>query len=205
MDVLNKQFMSDPLGFMKKYVIETDGKIDKGNGAGAGKANFDMEYHSKNPLIVVLSFYTKPIDGKASPISAWWLPWKTGATVNMTLKAGADYFFTSSLGGCRIQFSGGSEPVVSHIAGDTGGDAGGGAGGAKWRDDQSAANAGAHHGMVRTVSSTDLTSPSMYSNEGLANFAAYKKNGSWKFITQAIDFDDKTGQCKVLKADESVG
>jgi len=45
----------------------------------------------------------------------------------------------------------------------------------------------------------------MYSKEGLGNFAAYKKGGSWRFITQALDFDEKSGACKVLKADESMG
>jgi len=145
MDVLNKQYMADPIGFMKKYALETDGAMDKGDGQGAGTAQFDLNYHKANPNMVVVSLYSGPA-GKNSPILAWWLPWKSGATMNLKLGKGADYFFTSSLGGCRVQYSGGPEPVVSHIAGDTGGkrDDGSGPGGSAWRDAQSAANAGVH-------------------------------------------------------------
>ncbi len=155
--------------------------------------------------MVLVTLFDRPAGGHSHAIPAWWLPWRSAGVVNLKLGKGADFFFTSSLGGCRIQYSGGAEPVVSHIAGDAGGadDDGSGAGGKAWRDKQSAANSGAHQGMVRTLSSTDPTSPSLYGQTGAGIFVAYKKSGSWRFIMQAQDMKD--GRRVIVKTSESLG
>lgn len=210
MDGLNKQFMADPLNFMKKFPMRTDGALDKptpvspGKGVASGQASFDLHYDKQDSGVVVISLFDREPGAHSHPIPAWWLPWKSAGVVNLKLGKGADFFFTSSLGGCRIQYSGGAEPVVSHVAGDAGGayDDGEGAGGKAWRDKQGAANAGAHQGMVRTLSSTDPTLPSLYGQTGLGIFVAYKNSGMWRFIMQAQD--EKNGHRVIVKTTESL-
>jgi hypothetical protein len=212
-DGLNKQFMDDPLAFMTKFPMRTNGALDKptpvspGKGLAQGKANFDLDYDKEDNSIVVISLFDRPEGVKSHPIPAWWLPWKSAGTVTMKLGKDANFFFTSSLGGCRIQYSGGAEPVVSHIAGDAGGfyDDGEGKGGREWRAKQGAAAAGAHQGMVRTLSATDATSPSLYGQTGAGIFVAYKnkKADSWRFIMQAQD--EKNGHRVIVKTTESLG
>jgi hypothetical protein len=210
MDGLNKQFMNDPLAFMTKFPMRTDGALDKptpvspGKGAAQGKASFDLRYDEADRSVVVISLFDRPEGIKSHPIPAWWLPWKSAGTVTQKLGKEANFFFTSSLGGCRIQYSGGAEPVVSHIAGDAGGvyDDGEGKGGSEWRAKQGAA-VGAHQGMVRTLSATDATSPSLYGQTGLGIFVAYKKSGSWRFIMQAQD--ERNGHRVIVKTSESLG
>jgi hypothetical protein len=208
---LNKQFINDPLAFMTKFPMRTDGALDKptpvspGKGVAAGTNKFDLQYDKQDRSVVVVTLFDRPEGGHAHEIPAWWLPWKSGEGVTLKLAKGADFFFTSSVGGCRIRYSGGPEPVVSHIAGDTGGldDDGSGAGGKAWRDKKSAEVGGVHQGMVRTLSSTDVTSPSMYGQTGLGIFVAYKKAGSWRFIMQAQD--EKNGHRVIVKTTESLG
>jgi hypothetical protein len=215
MDAINKQFMDNPMGFMGKNVMRTHRSMDPpvpgmprelsgGAGVAAGKVNLDLNYDSDDKAIIVVSLYKGVIDKKACPIMAWWLPWKSGTTSSLKLGSGADFFFTSSLGGCRIEFSGGTEPVVSHIAGDTGGldKDGSGPGGSAWRDQESKQNAGAHQGMVRRLSATDETSPTLYGQTGAGMFAGYKK-GAWKFIMQAQNMQG--GRRVIVKVSEMVG
>jgi hypothetical protein len=211
MDVLNQQFMADPLGFMKKFPMRTDAALDKplpvspGPGVAQGLRRFDLEYDKVDKNVVVITLYERPVGKDSHEILAWWLPWKSGAAVTMKLSKGAEFFFTSSVGGCRLQYSGGAEPVVSHIAGDTGGgdDDGSGPGGSAWRDRKSAEETGKHRGMVRTLSSSDVTSPSLYGQTGLGIFVAYKKSGSWRFIMQAQDMSD--GHRVIVKTSETLG
>jgi hypothetical protein len=211
MDGLNKQFMADPLGFMKKFPMRTDGALDKptpvslGDGVAQGLRKFDLQYDKDQGDVVVIKLFDRPAGGHSHEIPGWWLPWKSGEGVTMKLGKGADFFFTSSLGGCRIRYSGGPEPVVSHIAGDTGGldDDGSGAGGKAWRDKKSAEVGGMHQGLVRTLSSSDVTSPSLYGQTGAGVFLAYKKSGSWRFIMQAQDMKD--GRRVIVKTSESLG
>jgi hypothetical protein len=214
MDVINRQFMDNPMGFMAKNVMKTDGALDPpspgmprgvgGPGVAAGKVNLDLNYDSDDKTVIVVSLYKGMIDKKACPIVAWWLPWKSESTSTLKLGSGADFFFTSSLAGCRIEFSGGAEPVVSHIAGNAGGleGDGSGRGGSAWRDKQSEQNAGEQKGMVRRLSATDESSPTLYGQTGAGMFVGYKK-GPWRFIMQAQDMQG--GKRVIAKVSEMLG
>src|SRR6266481_3390474 len=56
-------------------------------------------------------------DLKSNRIRAYWLPWRAAGESHIQLGNEADYFFTSALGGCRIQIGAGPNPLVMHISG----------------------------------------------------------------------------------------
>jgi len=196
MDGLNKKFMRDPSGFLKKYPIDTRGTP---NGAdqqarpllGQGIAEFDLAYSSKTGKeCVVLQLFQdrwgqrmgsvhKAFTDKSHRITAYWLPWASKATTRIELGDEADFFFTSGLGGCRIQVAGN---VVAHIAGDSGGSI------AKqkvWRDAEASKAFGEETGRSRAFSSTDH-----YGNTGI--FVGYRVGGIWRFAgRKVISGEDK--------------
>lgn len=126
---LNKAFRHDPLAFMKKYPISTAGKLNgkaaDGNVVALPKIavyDFDLSYMGDDKTNVVLMLFDErgkaagsERERKKKVIKAYWLPWASASTTKIELKDEADYFFTSALDGCRIQFAG---ATVLHIAAD---------------------------------------------------------------------------------------
>jgi hypothetical protein len=124
----NKIFMENPRQFMATNPIdikggsELDGAsngMDVGLTAFKGIHDFDLEQSPKGEFHLRLySARTKGWSLFGNRIRAYWLPWKSKGAASIQLGDEADYFFTSALGGCRIQIGAGRRPLVTHIAGD---------------------------------------------------------------------------------------
>jgi hypothetical protein len=207
MDGLNKKFMQDPSGFLKKYPIDTRGTPNGSDQMGRailqqGIAEFDLAYSSKKGKeCVVLQLFEdrwgkrmgsvhKASTGKSHRITAYWLAWASKTTTRIELGEEADFFFTSGLGGCRIQVAGN---VVAHIAGDSGGSM---AKQKEWRDGQALETFGEETGRSRAFSSSDH-----YGNAGI--FVGYRVGGIWRFAGQKVISD--TDKWKVGDMTETLG
>ena len=99
---------------------------------------------TSSPRIVLFDTARPGVDPGEELIRAYWLPWKSGKTLQLELRPGVNYFFTSHLGGCELRIvppaGVGTHTKVLHIAGDTGGEGnrGKGPGGIEWRAKQAA-------------------------------------------------------------------
>ena len=102
-------------------------------------------------------------------VKAFWLPWESGATIELELDTQAEYFLTAHMGGCQLRIipaAGGAHTKVLHIAGNwsisdnpdehPGGKKGGhGPKGTAWREEQAKkALTTAELGRSRAFSST---------------------------------------------------
>jgi hypothetical protein len=131
---LNKAFMRNPEAFMRAHPInitdfsELAGTVDSGLGGGnrqvqvmTGVHDFDLEIGSGRIGGINLRRFGDRAKGagdlKSNRIRAYWFPWKRDGESHIQLGTLADYFFTSALGGCRIQIGAGANPLVMHIAG----------------------------------------------------------------------------------------
>jgi hypothetical protein len=195
---LNKMFMDDPQGFMNRYSIDipyVGNKLSSGdNCPAAGIYQFDL-YEDSAKECVFLRLASERAEATSSRthlIKAYWLPWKSKSTETMELGNGADFFFTSALGGCRIQVAGKTVvkccttkriPVVAHIAGDFN---------PVQRENQGKelAEGDDMSGKSRRFSSTK--DYGVQGEAGLAFFVGYKKKGNWSFLGQKHEIDQAT-------------
>jgi hypothetical protein len=198
MDGLNKTFMRDPASFMRRHPIQPrtpeTGKLGRWRAtklAGmqppeTGVHEFDLSYDPLRSGLVFITLFEErfgKLSGRRShPISAYWLPWESEHTAQITLGDKANYFFTSALGGCRMQIAG---STVLHIAGNRL-DGRKDKTGSLWRDAQAKEVLGSSYAGSRRFSSTQE-----YRGVENAFFIGYKSGGSWKFLAQGLQFDEK--------------
>jgi hypothetical protein len=208
---LNKMFMDDPDGFMNRYSIDIPyegNKLSSGDNCPAASIyQFDLyEDSSKDCVFLRLaSERTEATTCRTHFIKAYWLPWKSKSTESMELGNQADFFFTSALGGCRIQVAGKTVvrcctakriPVVAHISGDFSRvereDKG-----QKFeqRDDLS--------GKSRRFSSTQ--DYGAQGEDAMAFFVGYKKKGNWSFLGQKHDIDEHTLKYSTIGLNHALG
>ncbi|MBX3222271.1 MAG: hypothetical protein KF795_17260 [Labilithrix sp.] len=121
-------FIADPTGFTSLLAVLVDEALVAGvsNPALAGFAggphaltpatfllSFDFELYGSNCARLVV----KPA-GTAGATPCYFLPYKPDCGISLTLGAGADYFFTSTLTGCSVQALGPrATPTVTHSNG----------------------------------------------------------------------------------------
>ncbi len=125
--------MKIPKGFWKSTAsisLYSKGSLSSGDAEicpVAGVYNFDLYMDTALDCVFLrlAAERTKAIDKNTNLIGAYWLPWVSDKTAVLELKDDADFFFTSALGGCRIQIAGNQ---VAHIAGNKGRP--------KWREQQ---------------------------------------------------------------------
>lgn len=195
MDGLNKAFMKDPKGFMEKYCIDIPyvGSIlssgDPKKCPPQGVHDFDL-YEDKEKKCVFLRHVeerkaaankgnAKPVNDDTNLITAYWLPWDSKKTMTMQLGDDAQFFFTSALGGCRIQVAGNT---VAHVPGNL-------SPAERKQEGKSFAEAQGQGATSRRFSSTqDYGSKDQ--NEGLAFFTGYKLTDAWTFLGQKHTVDD---------------
>ena len=190
MEGLNKAFMKSVETFMLKFPIDISSghSLSLGLGDNSGQVGTQKKFSALEPGVyefdlrraadgrVLLHHF--PDRGKVAgifthKIRAYWLPWKANATTALQLGNAAPYFFTSALGGCRIEIGPGSNPLVLHISGGTQ---------QKWRDKQAEQQLGAAAGARRLSYTRD------YNASELAFLAGYwhKELKSWRFVAQGI-------------------
>ena len=121
-------FIADPTGFASLLSVLVDetqiagttnpalaGLAGGPNALAAGNflVTFDFELFGSNCARLVI----KPA-GTAGATPCYFLPYKPDCGISMTLGAGADYFFTSTLTGCSVQALGPrATPTVTHSNG----------------------------------------------------------------------------------------
>lgn len=196
MDKLNKRFMKDPKGFMEKYCIDVElgggSRLVSDNPPPRGVYSFDLYMVTKMNFVGLrlANERTKLVGKDTNLIRAYWLPWASQRTTQLQLGSEANFFFTSPLGGCRVQVvgtttvTGSRVPVVGHIAGDhknSNTDN-------TWRRNQGAQLVRQHRGIgTRKFSSTQEYGRPR--EEALGFFAGYRneKTGMWTFLGQKWD------------------
>jgi hypothetical protein len=138
MNDLNNRFKKGPKKFLRKVVLQESENLLKTD-PPEGLHDFDFE-PTRSPSIALFGTPRPGIDPGEELITAYWLPWKSGTTLQLELGTDASYFFTSHLGGCDLRIippaGVGTRTKVLHIAGDTGGKDGEGAEGIEWRAKQ---------------------------------------------------------------------
>lgn len=197
---LNREFLSDPRAFIKKYAIDIkvgsalgtpdeNGRMKKEAGvhpfsfldAGNGKVELCLQNEDDS---------LEPEDALMRMIQAYWLPWESHKAVSLQLADEASYFFTSALGGCGIYRDDASPPKVSHVAGD--GPKSDSEEGQEWRDSK--------------AEKENMNKERRYS--GLRDYGAlgfaigFVEDGEWVLMGQSIDIDEESGKWRVLGARE---
>jgi hypothetical protein len=147
---------------------------------------FDLSYGGSERLVTIELFTErgKRFGSRSRPISAYWLPWQSEATAQITLGDRANFFFTSALGGCRMEVAGNT---VLHIAGNkinykSDRD------GSRWREAQAQEALGGAYERSRRFSSTKE-----YRGVDNAFFVGYKRGGVWSFVGQGIGLPTDPG------------
>jgi hypothetical protein len=107
---LNTLFLEKKDGFLHRYVIDEAGKLSQGV-ILPGVYDLDFVPSKDDPNIANLHKANPKIDAGEPLIRAYWLPWKSGDAREIELGSAAKYFFTSYLGGCRLQIA----PVGSKL------------------------------------------------------------------------------------------
>jgi len=187
MNGLNKQFMANVHGFMSVNAIN----IDTGsrlNGLGeSGVYSFDLAHSQFGGVILrLMDERGKPAGRFTHAIRAYWLPWAEGETTQLPLGREADFFFTSGLGGCRVQIAGtNARPHVLHIAGNTG---------VPWRDEESIRHAGT---LARSFSQTKHYGGPRGEDCGFVAGYRDTASGEWKFVAQAHAFNAGTKRISI--------
>jgi hypothetical protein len=125
---LNREFLSDPRAFLKKYAIDikvgSDLSTPDENGQmkalpGVKPFSFIAGANGKVELCLQREDDSlDPEDALTGMIQAYWLPWESHKAVSLQLGDQAAYFFTSALGGCGVYRDDANPPKVSHVAGD---------------------------------------------------------------------------------------
>lgn len=204
-DKLNKEFIKDPAAFIAKYPIEASPGLQSAkddNVPGIRDFDFasdwlDITDHKsgKSKLIksgrVTLRFWeerNKKTRVRSHRIRAFWLPWASSqnrttwvtelGVADITLdRLDVKYFFTSPLGGCRIQIDPGPPCRVLHIAGDSEGSAT--KQGSIWRDNKAKKVLRDGYERSRRFSSTQE-----YDRDGIAFLLGFRTGVRWRFIAQ---------------------
>jgi hypothetical protein len=197
MEGLNLQFKSNPVMFMRQYVMDYDttSSLGSDNPPEAGIVELDIKHNRVNNnngggVLVRLCGERLTRPGVFTrKIVAHWLPWASKETTSYTLNNDARFFFTSALGGCRIQISNEDVPTVLHIAGDSLG--GSTQLGTQWRENQAQQHLGQKYPQSRRFSSLQD-----YDLSVCAFIVGYlpKHETRWRFIAQGYGYDPTTGQ-----------
>jgi len=204
MEGLNKAFMKSVETFMLKFPIDiTSGhSLSLGLGDNSGRGKFETlapgiyEFDLKRAADGRVLLHHFPDRGKkvgifTHKIRAYWLPWKANATTSLQLANGAPYFFTSALGGCRIEIGPGANPLVLHVSGGTQ---------QKWRDAEARKHLGNDAGARR------LSYTKHYNASELAFLAGYwhKDLKAWRFVAQGIGINPEAKTYHVVRLSQHV-
>ena len=197
---LNALFTQGPKNFLQVVPVGVGGNLAGGAKCPAvGKYDFDLSYPTSEDKtkdvvagLALLKLFDEAYSARTEPLHAYWLPWESGRTTQITLGDEAPYFFTSALAGCRIQLAGNT---VCHIAGDTGGRDGSGPGGQAWREKQAKEKLGPDYALSRKLSQDE------YGDYGF--FAGIRTGKNWSFILQRKETKD--GKWVLEKAEEVLG
>ncbi len=119
-------------------------------------------------------------DLKSNRIRAYWLPWRAAGESHIQLGNEADYFFTSALGGCRIQIGAGPNPLVMHISGQL----------TPQQRDQLAQPLISGPGSRRFSFTTDYPTSELAFLVGKASGRWFGRH--WTFFAQGIGIDEQT-------------
>ena len=198
---LNKQFVKDPEGFLRRYVIDEKGNLAIG-AVLAGVYDFDFVPNKDNKKIAELHKVDPDKDAGETLIKAYWLPWGSKKTREIELGDDANYFFTSFLGGCRLQIvPAGSKVKILHIAGDKGGEKGKegeGPEGAAWREKQASKKLGPALQRSRAFSSSTPVFKGGYREYrevcvvGFVTKPEKESTPCWEFWAQAREGSEQT-------------
>ncbi|MCP3966178.1 MAG: hypothetical protein GY750_04400 [Lentisphaerae bacterium] len=173
---------SDPHGTLNQYPV-WEGLIlqHPDNCPNAGIVRFSATEHHNGFLIA-------PTNNR-NGAQAYWLPWESKQTAEMTLGNRADFFLTSQLGGCRIVIIPSptlKTPKVLHIAGDGYDPTGINSASTRknWRNDEMAPHVNQRH--YRKFSETQDNSYRSYTYPGDGGniIGVRGKNGRWDFWLQ---------------------
>lgn len=120
----NAQFKSSKSAFLALHPL-TVGFEEARMPAAAGIFPFDIQNRTMGygNVLEVIGFANraKDVSWKSRRIEAYWLPWQSRHTVELTIGNDADYFFTSELNGCqfRVARTGPTLLKIVHVAGDS--------------------------------------------------------------------------------------
>ena len=190
---LNDRFKRGPEKFFGEVVLQ---EIQELVTADPPEGIYDFDFQpTSSPRIVLFDTARPGVDPGEELIRAYWLPWKSGTTLQLELRPGVNYFFTSHLGGCELRIvppaGVGTHTKVLHIAGDTGGEGnrGKGPGGIEWRARQAAdALTRSELERSRAFSSTDPY-PNGYAGSSDVQVIGFKNDYRWELWAQETGED----------------
>ena len=153
----------------------------------AGDYDFDLRSGGHGRVLLELLDHRGKVRTKSTnPIHAYWLPWASEDTTVLELDYQHRFFFTSPLGGCRIQISTDDPPKVWHIAGNNG---------QKWRNDQTNKLLREDQRGRRFSQSQDYGG---MDNGAYGFVAGYVKNHTWQFVGQSYDVNPQDGEYRII-------
>lgn len=116
---INKLFLSDPVLFLRNHAVISVPDPSLATQIGICEINLVIKSkHNNMPAVTV----TKILPGMKKHIGsnafqAHYLAWQQDKEPVIQLGAGANYFFTAGLTGCRLVITPGPIPTVRHIDG----------------------------------------------------------------------------------------
>jgi|GEM_PF-3619560 len=129
---LNQQFIENPKQFFRNHFINQPDALCFGTATGIQQFDFNLDpanravkrhrFRRLREYPVVSISQHVPAAGQApgvpfASVPVHWLSNTVNAVTNIQLTNGADFFFTVTLNGCRIEVGFGVNPTILHIDG----------------------------------------------------------------------------------------
>ncbi|MDI3290740.1 hypothetical protein [Polyangium sp. 15x6] len=173
-DGINKLFLSDPVLFLRTHPLISVPAPSLAMQKGICEVNLIIKSKHNNMPAVTLE--KVPAGAKKSfsshAFKAHYLAWQQDAEPVLQLGAGADYFFTAGLTGCRLVITPGPIPTVRHIDGG------------KFTNQQMDARCN-----VRSAGNFNITRYWDNGNHWLSHVIGVRKRTGWHFYAQDTNYN----------------
>ena len=97
---LNASFTRSPELFVRQHVIQEAGEMEtKKLSAGV----YDIDFRPNGPKLALFDTASSRYNPGEPLVKAFWLPWESGATIELELDTQAEYLLTAHMGGCQLR------------------------------------------------------------------------------------------------------
>lgn len=114
---LNSAFRRNAQTFMTTHLFNSDPHNAMRAGDGIRLINLAINGNLMGKPVTEVQPGANDRSNRSHAFNAYFLTWRRGVANALQLGAGADYFFTPALTGCRLIIGAGAQPLVTHVDG----------------------------------------------------------------------------------------